>query len=245
MGFKKFRSYSGPPAKRRRLMPLSMPKRTRRRRRRMFRRPYRRMITSRIGRPVPDKTVTTVRFSQNSYITCSVYDAAMTAVNVIRVNSIFNPDATGSGHQPLWTDQLAQLYGRYRVHGMKYKITLSGSSSKITQCILVVARSTTPETTLTTAIERRGNRVMDVPSGLSHSKTYTGFIRPGKAYGLTPSQMKDDENFASVIGTHPNKIAFACFYAVTHDTTPDVKMHYALECTYYVELMDRFRVSGS
>ena len=245
MGFKKFRSYSGPPAKRRRMMPQSKTKRPVRRYRRRFRRPYRRMITTRIGRPVPEKTLTKLVYAQTSFITCSVYTAAMTGVNVIRANSIFNPDATGAGHQPLWRDQLAVLYGRYRVHGMKYKITLSCSSSKLTSCVLVVGRSSTPESTYNTAIERRGNRVMKAPPGVSHSTTYSGYIRPGTPYGLSPSQMKDDEEFAAGINADPAKKTFACFYAVTHENVGTVDLYYILECTYYVELMDKYRVAGS
>lgn len=244
MGFKKFRSYSGPPAKRRRMMPQSKTKRPVRRYRRRFRRPYRRMLSTRIGRPIPDKTLTKLMFSQTSIIDCSAHTNPMIGVNVIRANSIFNPDATGTGHQPLGRDQLAVLYGRYRVHGMRYKITLTGSSSKLTMCVLSVGRTSTPETNFNTAIERRGNRVMKVPSGLSHPITYTGFIRPGTPYGLTPSQMKDDEDFAAKIDADPVKVAFACFYGVTYDTVL-VKMDYALECTYYVELMDKYRIAGS
>lgn len=245
MGFKKFRSYSGPMAKRRKVTPPTIPKRKTRRPRRRFRRPFRRMITTRIGRPVPEKTLTKLKYAQTSYITCSVYTAAMTGVNVIRVNSIYAPDASGYGHQPLWRDQLAVLYGRYRVHGMKYKITLSTSSSKLTSCVLVVGKSTTPESNYNTAIERRGNRVMKAPPGVSHSTTYTGFIRPGTPYGLTPSQMKDDEDFAAAINADPAKTAFACFYAVTHENVGTVYLYYILECTYFVELMDKYRVAGS
>jgi len=37
------------------------------------------------------------------------------AVNVFAVNNIFDPNVTGSGHQPMYYDNYAALYSRYRV----------------------------------------------------------------------------------------------------------------------------------
>ena len=49
--------------------------------------------------------------------------AAATASHVFRANSLFDPDATGTGHQPLMFDEYAELYGEYRVLSSKITIT--------------------------------------------------------------------------------------------------------------------------
>lgn len=40
-----------------------------------------------------------------------------------RLNSLFDPDYTGVGHQPQWFDQYASVYKNYRVKGSKITVT--------------------------------------------------------------------------------------------------------------------------
>ena len=46
---------------------------------------------------------------------------------VFRMNSIFDPDFTGTGHQPLWHDTYSTIYETYRVLGAKLTITFAPS----------------------------------------------------------------------------------------------------------------------
>lgn len=39
-----------------------------------------------------------------------------------RLNSLFDPDYTGAGHQPQWFDQMAAVYRNYRVKGAKITV---------------------------------------------------------------------------------------------------------------------------
>ncbi len=48
--------------------------------------------------------------------------AAAIGIHVFRANSIFDPDLTGTGHQPLLHDTYATLYDRYRVVSSKIKV---------------------------------------------------------------------------------------------------------------------------
>lgn len=42
--------------------------------------------------------------------------AGSAAVNVFRVNNIYDPDYSGTGHQPMYHDNYAALYSKYRVN---------------------------------------------------------------------------------------------------------------------------------
>ena len=73
---------------------------------------------------------TTVRgrdpFGSNFTTTLSYADSyaispATVPVHVLRMNSIYDPDYTTTGHQPMGRDQLAELYNRYRVLGFRMK----------------------------------------------------------------------------------------------------------------------------
>ena len=49
--------------------------------------------------------------------------AGARAVNTFRLNSLFDPDYTQTGHQPQWYDQYTAIYGQYRVLGAKIRAT--------------------------------------------------------------------------------------------------------------------------
>lgn len=65
---------------------------------------------------VPDKHVVRLRYVQQISL-----DAATGGVNtwVFRANSCFDPDFTGTGHQPLGFDQWSEFYDHYNVIGSK------------------------------------------------------------------------------------------------------------------------------
>lgn len=55
---------------------------------------------------------------------CDLDPAAGTiAVHRYRVNSLFDPDYTGVGGQPMYRDQMAELYNNYVVDGSRIRVT--------------------------------------------------------------------------------------------------------------------------
>jgi len=72
----------------------------------------------------PDKLVTTLRYVDTFRLTGG---AGTPGANTFRFNSLFDPDLTGVGHQPMYYDQLCGAagsapYSRYRVLGAKITV---------------------------------------------------------------------------------------------------------------------------
>ncbi len=59
------------------------------------------------------------------YVDTISLDPGIAAItnHVFRCNSLFDPDSTGAGHQPLIFDEFAELYQEYRVLKAKIKVT--------------------------------------------------------------------------------------------------------------------------
>jgi hypothetical protein len=66
----------------------------------------------------PKSIVTKMRYCTN--ITLTSTTGAVT-YNTFRANSVFDPDQSGVGHQPMWRDNYAAVYSNYRVLGSKIK----------------------------------------------------------------------------------------------------------------------------
>jgi len=78
----------------------------------------------------PDRMITKLRYVDNLELTAN---AGVVAANVFRLNSCFDPDLSGVGHQPMYYDQFAGAvgsgpYSRYRVVSAKINVTLSLNS---------------------------------------------------------------------------------------------------------------------
>ena len=97
-----------------------MPRRTKKKNFRSRRTARRQQPMLALGRsPIPDKSLVKLRYCQR----CAINPAAgVTNSYLFRANSLFDPDLTGTGHQPLGFDEWAKFYRRYCVLGSKITV---------------------------------------------------------------------------------------------------------------------------
>jgi len=81
-------------------------------RRRLFKRRRFQKIHRAIG-GFPNAKTVALRYSDTVYLNPS---STGLAVNVFRINNIYDPDYTGTGHQPMFADNYEALYQKYRVN---------------------------------------------------------------------------------------------------------------------------------
>jgi len=73
--------------------------------------------------PFPDRAITKLKYVDTiSLNATSLIDARY----FYRCNSLFDPDFTGTGHQPMGFDQYAALYNHYHVHSAYIECIFSG-----------------------------------------------------------------------------------------------------------------------
>lgn len=132
-------------------------------------------------------------------------------------NSLFDPDRTGVGHQPMGFDQLMEFYDHYTVIGAK--LTLKALSQSTTlpganQVITVKLRDSTtgPPAAVTTAIEQGECTygLLGSADGASAQLTLQKGVNPvkflGRAGPLTDSQLKGSS------GSNPLE---ECFFQIS------------------------------
>jgi len=86
-----------------------------------------------VGQGFPKKMLMTHKYSD-------IVPLSSIAGNLARyhfhANSMYDPDYTSSGHQPMFRDQLSLLYNRYTVIGSKIKIKMChGGSGNVTASV--------------------------------------------------------------------------------------------------------------
>lgn len=96
------------------------------------------------------------------------------ATHVFSCNGLYDPDITGTGHQPIGFDQIMGFYNHYTVIGAKMRATfVSQSTSPISGsslCAIAVKGDTTPVTDPETILEHGGANYKICTSGNASQK---------------------------------------------------------------------------
>lgn len=73
----------------------------------------------------PDRLITILKYSQQTSASGSATPSAQAWI----VNSCYDPDATGTGHQPSFFDTLSSVYARYYVRAFKLEVDFSNHTT--------------------------------------------------------------------------------------------------------------------
>lgn len=191
--------------------------------------------------PVPERFFTKLQYSEIITFTLS---APNTLYSYLFQSSIYDPDYTAAGHQPLWRDTLATMYGRFRVFGVKYSIAFKNTNvSQLTWAYIKHSDNSTTETNSNTLRERREGKSLMLDSNSGRTNTVRGYLDVAKSYGLSKREFYNDDSFISAIGATPVKTAFLHLYTLTMHSS--AILHAQVDLQYYVEFLDRVDVSGS
>lgn len=193
--------------------------------RKKFKRTYRRKPRHNIrrqprwNRPMVNRSPR--NFVSNRLVTKHVYGEykalSLTTQGVIqnylyRLNSVFDPDYTGVGTQPYGRDQLAALYGRYRVVAASVFVTFRNRGDP-DNGVMVAIRPASNNTTPSTEKQLIEDRLSQyrIISGLSGSRTMTtlrGYYPMSRIFGKPSAVLRSDDLFSAAIGTNPSHVAY-------------------------------------
>lgn len=211
---------------------------------RMRRRRYRKKATSTsyalMKDPFPKLMRTRLRYVEN----IQKNPAGLSSLNLYNLNSIYDPNRTGTGGQPAYVPILLGAatgnypYHRYRVRGCAYKITVSNTNTPIRFGIF----PSNDLTTVTTFDEFAENPlakntiVNSMANGSSCVKTFKGYIKIAKLLG----EKVDSERDQAVYNANPTNVAILSLYAQSLDGATNItSLNINVELVYYVDLFDR------
>lgn len=136
----------------------------------------------------------------------------LAATQVYSANGMYDPNITGTGHQPLGFDQLGLMYYHYVVIGAKLKVTYCNTDVTYPQTVGVhIVANSTPDTDLVKLLENPNTKSLVLaPAGTSKSiGTITYNLNPNKF--LNRSKPMSDSTLKGTTSANPGE---SCFYHV-------------------------------
>jgi len=147
--------------------------------------------------------------SQN-YVCKLKYCSAVVTNNagqyVFNLNSLFDPDLTGVGHQPYGYDQLAVLYNRYRVIGTSWHVTCLKQSAPVVLAALPANETTSGIITCSEMRENPRAKFINQNPG-SAVKTLSGYTSIPSLVGRSKAQYMADDRYQADTASSPNEFA--------------------------------------
>jgi len=197
---------------------------------------------------LPEELSTHLRYVDTYTLTSTTQALAK---QVMRLNSIFDPDFTGIGHQPLYTDQFDNFYKRYSVLGAKLKATFSALPSAIATaqpsgpmlCGVTADDDGSTSSTVSTLMETNTTQSTFLCSqnGGNNVKVFYLTYSPKRDLGVAP----DDDTVGAAMGANPSKVWFGTAWMAESGLSAASSCNVTIEIDYYVKFSVLANVGGS
>lgn len=192
--------------------------------------------------PFPDQMRTKLVFCQRN----QVNPAGLVSSYTYNLNSLYDPDVTGVGTQPMYYDQLCSStgpYQRYRVYSCKYEIIISNLNTPARYSVCAYGNS--PPADVDDATENawgKGGIINSMTSGGGSIKKITGYVSLKKLLG---ESVEDDRDQALYNASPSNSARLAVQLESLDSATNMTSVNFTVRLMYFCSLFDKIPVAGS
>lgn len=184
-----------------------------------------------------DKTMVKLKY-------CDSYNLASTSGSLasrqFMLNSVFDPDYTGGGHQPLYYDNYAALYQKYRVHAYKIKISCIGISTTVPTVVTWKTNdsSDVPANSFSEMVESNRSKYC-ILSGFEGQNR--GFIRQYQKIAtiMGLKRLGQERDYTASTGASPSEAVYGTVLCQPMNAASTCQVQIVVELTQYVEFYSR------
>lgn len=182
---------------------------------------------------------------------CEQFFASLAAATansqVMNLNSAFDPDRTGSGHQPYGFDTMSTLYNRYRVLKTNWRINFAPSSAVYNATVFplngLLSSSPTTGATFLTACEQQRS-VMRAIAASGRSVEYRGQVDLMRLAGTTRIEYLADDRYEATVAASPTELMV--LYIVWYNpNASSIVISFTLEYDLEIDFHDPISQAGS
>jgi len=200
------------------------------------------------GNPlIPNKMRNILTYTQTGSLQST---SGVVISHAFRANSIFDPDQSGTGHQPYGHDELQGLYANYRVLGAKIRVKFYNSTAVSGNppcyCGVSLTQTNSIQSSLYTRLEESRGRY----SGLltpDLASVVNKYIPMSTKKMFAVKQVADNAELQAAFGANPTKQAYFNVWIQPADqgSTTVEDILFTVSIDYIVESFEPLRLLGS
>lgn len=180
----------------------------------------------------PNSIVTKLRYADFFTLTAA---SGVVSSQIFRANSVFDPDFTGTGHQPMYFDQWAAIYDQYVVLGAKITAEFTSTSSTLSQIVGIVGDDDATISGVLTNLLEQNNGYSAVQHAGTGAKTITATFAPMEMFGV---DAKDDGSSQTPVTTNPSEEWYWKCYSIFSDGLSATTTFLKVEIEYTVKFSE-------
>lgn len=180
--------------------------------------------------PIAQRYICSMKYSQTISL------SSLSPIQRFNLNSIFDPDRTGGGHQPYGHDTFQTLYNRYRVISCSYVLTVYNGTVPVRIAALPANEDITAGTVSEFTENPRARFMVQYPGG--NTNILKGKVHIPSLVGRTKAQYMADDRYQATFGSSPSELAVLNILAANLADTPADNTFCTIELKYKVEMFD-------
>lgn len=190
---------------------------------------------------IASRVVTCLKYHQRLNLSLT---GAVANDYIFRLNSLFDPDYTSAGHQPMYFDQLAAIYNKYKVFKTSWVIKMIVSSDTTGS----VETTIVPNNNLASLAAAGADTIAEMPRAFykqwnsNTPITMRGSCNLPKLTGRTSAQYKSDDLYGANVGTNPSEELALHLINISSST---LTVTFDAQLKFHCEFYDPNNVSGS
>lgn len=167
------------------------------------------------------------------------------------LNSLYDPDGTSVGHQPLYFDQLLTAggpYSRYVVYKTKVKITVTNISANPVMFAIYLQAGTIDFPSRETLAEKPMCKKVFLPQsgGGPVTRSITLNVPIHKVFGIPRVRVMNDDVYVGMYNSNPSQVAYGVAMMYSQPGAGVVaQVSVATELEFFARVFGRTAVSGS
>lgn len=164
------------------------------------------------------------------------------------LNSIYDPNRSGVGHQPLGFDQWGKFYNRYRVYGVTVRFSATNLADVPVRVGIIADNLASGVTYLSDQSKFEQPHMKSFILGNAqgmNTRTFKTFFSCAKIQGSPKSRYNSDNQFQATWFTNPNEIIAGHIVGASLDGTTALNVLWDVHMIYHIEAFDRLELGLS
>jgi len=179
----------------------------------------------------PDRLLTKLRYCDYGSQSCTT---GAVGLQIFRWNSVFDPDFTNAGHQPMYRDTYASIYDQYSVVSAQAKITFFNTNSTVGMLSGCVTDDDTSISTTVNVLQEQSHGNTFVLSPLSGSRSEISFTVDWDCQSILNIDPFSSQLYKTAVGSNPTEISTLAFWGASSDASSTVNLVWRIELIQHV-----------
>lgn len=160
------------------------------------------------------------------------------------LNSVYDPDQSGAGHQPHGYDQLAALYSRYRVKGVYVELEARQRANHGLQ-VALLPNNSTAGILMSQALESPEGATQVITSSNASPVLIKRYFDCAQITGVSRATYMADDRYQAQVGSNPSEAICLHQLAASVDGVTYNDYEFVMRMTFNVVFFDRIQQVGS